>query len=136
MSDTLKILLHERRLKAAVKGLTIAELEAVKEKLERIIDDRREEEAEMLKMEEEKLRKVEEVKRLMDELGVGLTELVGEDVTPAVASTTRKRAPKPPKYAIIDAHGERITWTGQGRMPNALKAAIESGKSLEDFLIK
>ena len=133
MSEFLKILNHGRRLKAAVKELSVTELEEVREKLNKVIEERREEEAELRKLEAEKQRKIEEVKRFIDEAGIDLAELVGE---PAVtAKVTKKRAPKPPKYEITDSDGNHITWTGQGRMPKALKAAVDSGKSLEDFLI-
>ena len=32
-------------------------------------------------------------------------------------------------------HGEHITWTGQGRMPNVFKVRIEAGETLDTFLI-
>lgn len=134
MSEFLKILNHGRRLKAAVKELSVTELEEVKEKLNKVIEERKEEEAELKKLEAEKQRKIEEVKRFIDEAGIDLAELVGE---PSVTvKTPKKRAPKPPKYQITDAEGNHVTWTGQGRMPKALKAAVDSGKSLENFLIK
>ncbi|MDV5393114.1 H-NS family nucleoid-associated regulatory protein [Shewanella xiamenensis] len=50
-------------------------------------------------------------------------------------SIKRERQPKPPKYAIT-VDGEQVTWTGQGRMPKPIKAAIDNGASLESFLIK
>lgn len=134
MSEFLKILTHGRRLKAAVKDLSVTELEEVREKLNKVIEDRREEEAELRKLEAEKQRKIDEVKRFIDEAGIELSELVGEVATTAKAP--KKRAPKPPKYEITDTDGNHVTWTGQGRMPKALKAAVDSGQSLEKFLIK
>ncbi|GAB3291713.1 H-NS histone family protein [Pseudidiomarina andamanensis] len=133
MSEFLKILNHGRRLKAAVKELSVTELEEVREKLNKVIEERKEEEAELKKLEVEKQRKIEEVKRFIDEAGIDLAELVGEPSVTAKVKT--KRTPKPPKYEITDNDGNRVTWTGQGRMPKALKAAVDSGKSLEDFLI-
>ncbi|MDI5638182.1 H-NS histone family protein, partial [Salmonella enterica subsp. enterica serovar Kentucky] len=32
-------------------------------------------------------------------------------------------------------NGNELTWTGQGRTPKAIAAAIEAGKTLEDFAI-
>lgn len=134
MSEFLDILTHGRRLKAAVKELSVSDLEEVSKKLTKVIEDRREEEAELLKAEAEKQRIIEQLRRTMDEAGINVAELAGE--AGVSAKTKRaKRAPKPPKYEI-HVNGERITWTGQGRMPNALKQAIESGKSLDSFLIK
>ena len=47
-----------------------------------------------------------------------------------------KRAPRPAKYEIENEAGERITWTGQGRMPNLFKARVDNGESIDNFLIK
>ncbi|KFZ29558.1 histone [Pseudidiomarina atlantica] len=134
MSDFLDILTHGRRLKAAVKELSVSELEEVQKKLEKVISDRREEEAELQKLEAEKQRKIAELKKAMADAGIGVDELV--EGTPVTVKPKRKRAPKPAKYAIIDKNGERITWTGQGRMPNALKDALERGDKIEKYLIK
>lgn len=134
MSEFLNILTHGRRLKAAVKDLTVQELEEVSDKLNKVIDDRREEEAELLKIEAEKRRKIAELRKAMDDAGIDVAELVGDTVI-ATPRKRVKRAPKPPKYEI-HVNGERVTWTGQGRMPNALKQAVDQGKSLDSFLIK
>lgn len=133
MSEFLDILTHGRRLKAAVKELTVNELEEVSVKLAKIIDDRREEEAELLKAEAEKQRIIEQVRKTMNDAGINIAELAGDS---AVLGQTKraKRAPKPPKYEI-HVNGERITWTGQGRMPKALKQATDNGTPIESFLL-
>ncbi|WP_417682672.1 H-NS family nucleoid-associated regulatory protein [Pseudidiomarina aquimaris] len=134
MSDFLDILTHGRRLKAAVKELSIQELEEVEQKLAKVIADRREEEAELQKLEAEKQRKIKELREAMAAAGIDAAELLEGEVKTS-SKPKRKRAPKPAKYAIVDANGERKTWTGQGRMPNALKEALAQGKSLDDYLI-
>ncbi|WP_258240236.1 H-NS family histone-like protein [Pseudidiomarina homiensis] len=134
MSDFLDILTHGRRLKAAVKELSIQELEQVEQKLVKVIADRREEQAELKKLEAEKQRKIEELREAMAAAGIDASELLQGEVK-STSKAKRKRAPKPAKYAIVDANGERKTWTGQGRMPNALKDALAKGKSLDDYLI-
>ncbi|HBW5265460.1 TPA: H-NS histone family protein, partial [Klebsiella pneumoniae] len=47
----------------------------------------------------------------------------------------KKREPRPAKYAYVDDAGEQKTWTGQGRTPAPIKAQLDAGKTLEDFLI-
>lgn len=47
-----------------------------------------------------------------------------------------KHTVRPAKYKYIDADGSEKTWTGQGRTPRAISAALEAGKMLEDFEIK
>ena len=51
------------------------------------------------------------------------------------AAPKAKRAPRPAKYRFEDENGESKTWTGQGRMPTALKNHVDAGRQLEDFEI-
>jgi DNA-binding protein H-NS len=59
-------------------------------------------------------------------LGFTLGELVA-------AAPTRKRKPARAKYANPANTNE--TWTGRGRKPRWVEAALKSGKSLNDLLI-
>lgn len=48
----------------------------------------------------------------------------------------RRKTPKPAKYSFFDeAKGKENTWSGQGRIPKALKAKLDAGAELDDFLI-
>ena len=59
-------------------------------------------------------------------LGFTLSDLVN-------ASPVRKRKPARAKYANPLSPAE--TWTGRGRKPRWVEAALKSGKSLSDLLI-
>ena len=59
-------------------------------------------------------------------LGFSLNELVG-------STGVRTRKPAKPKYANPANKSE--TWTGRGRRPRWVEAALKSGKSLEDLAI-
>lgn len=61
------------------------------------------------------------------EHGFSLAELTGG------ASPKKGKQPLPPKYA----HPENpsLTWSGRGRQPTWIKEGLESGKSLDDYLI-
>ncbi len=59
-------------------------------------------------------------------LGFSLAELVG-------ATPVRRRKPARAKYANPANADE--TWTGRGRKPRWVEAALKSGKSLDDLLI-
>lgn len=48
-----------------------------------------------------------------------------DELLAAVVEKTGKRAPRPPKYEIWNEAGERITWTGQGRMPNVSSLVLK-----------
>ncbi|GLS82693.1 H-NS family nucleoid-associated regulatory protein [Paraferrimonas haliotis] len=131
MTDFIDILTHGRRLKAQTKELSVAELQDVATKLEKIIADREIEEAANLEAQKERLAKIEAIRQQMEEIGLSVEDLEGK----VVANTPKKkRAPRPAKYAI-EVNGERVTWTGQGRTPNVFKEQLDAGKSLDDFLI-
>ncbi len=134
MSEFLDILTHGRRLKAATKDLTISQLHDVAEKLAKVITDREHEEAAELQAQVAKLAKIEELRRAMAAADITEADLLGGSVT-APAKVKAKRAPKPARYVIVDSAGQRITWTGQGRMPKVLAQAIAKGKSIDDFKI-
>lgn len=74
-------------------------------------------------------KKLEAVKALEDVAkshGYSLGELLG-------TKAGRKRAPAKPKYANPANKSE--TWTGRGRRPRWVEAALKSGKSLDDLAI-
>lgn len=77
----------------------------------------------------EERRKREARKELEDkarDLGFSLEEIVG-------AKPSRKRAPVKAKYANPADKSE--TWSGRGRRPRWVEAALKSGKKLEDLAI-
>jgi len=59
--------------------------------------------------------------------GFSLSELM------VAATATRKRKPAQAKYGNPDNPDE--TWTGRGRKPRWVEAALKSGKSIDDLLI-
>jgi DNA-binding protein H-NS len=131
MSEFTDILCHARRFKSSVKELSLEQLEVVKVKLDKIIVDRTEELEEQKKGEAERLEKIKKYQEMLAADGIAPDEL--QAVAPV---KTTKRAPRAPKYETTNGAGERITWTGQGRMPNVFKNQIENGKKIESFLIK
>ncbi len=131
MSDFLDILNHGRRLQGAVKELSIEELESIQEKIGSIIEKRKEKALAQEKAEKEKREKLAAIKKQMEEAGLNVEDLQ------ALATTTQKKVGKkrPVKYKLVDNSGEEHLWTGIGRMPRVYKDALDSGKSLDDFLI-
>jgi len=131
MSEFLRIITHARRFKSAVKEVGVEQLEEIKLKLEKIIEERIEE----AKIEEvenaERLEKIKQIQEMCAANGIDPDELHHAGV-----GKTRKRNLKPPKYEIWNEVGERITWTGQGRMPNVFKARVDQGETMETFLIE
>ncbi len=131
MSELLRIISHSRRLKSAVKELSTAQLEDIKDKLQAIIEERVVEEAAEKLENQERLDKIKKYREQMAADGIHPDELI--DIS---SEKSGRRNPRQPKYEVWNEAGERITWTGQGRMPNVFKARIESGESLDTFLIE
>lgn len=120
-----------RSLRAAARELTLEQLNEAFEKLSIVIAEK--EEA-MAKSEEEdraKSEKIEALKRQLQESGLELTDLIGEEVEMPVR---KKRTPRPAKFKYM-LDGEEKTWTGQGRTPSVIQKALDNGASMDDFLI-
>ena len=131
MSEFLRVLLNARSLRAAVRDLTMDQLNEGFEKLKAIVDERREQEERYLRENADRLRKIQEYKEMLQSEGIDITELLGE----RTITEKNKRAPRPAKYRYTDDNGQEQTWTGQGRQPAPIRRAIEAGKALDDFLI-
>nr|WP_310616452.1 H-NS family nucleoid-associated regulatory protein [Pantoea cypripedii] len=132
MSDSLKALNNIRTLRAQARELALADLEEMLEKFSVVVSERREESHAEEAAVREKAEKLAKYRELLLEDGIDPNELLG-----SLSSTGKpraKRAPRPAKYKYIE-DGQEKHWTGQGRTPAVIKAAIESGKSLDDFLI-
>ena len=135
MNDFLKTLLNIRSLRAALRELSFEQLVEVREKFEEIFAEREQQETKLREESAERLQKLAEFTDLLKQAGIDPSELVGT-VAPAKGDGTgkAKRTPRPAKYRYTE-DGQEKTWTGQGRMPKAIAAAVEGGKALEEFLI-
>ncbi|EOY4445654.1 histone-like nucleoid-structuring protein H-NS [Proteus mirabilis] len=134
MSESLKILNNIRTLRAQARETSLETLEEMLEKLEVVVNERREEEQAMQAEIEERQQKLQKYRELLIADGIDPTDLL--EAAGANKTGRAKRAARPAKYSYVDDNGETKTWTGQGRTPAVIKRAIEEeGKSLEDFLI-
>lgn len=134
MSEALKILNNIRTLRAQARECTLETLEEMLEKLEVVVNERREEENAAAAEIEERTR-VAAIPEMLIADGIDPNELLST-MAAVKAGTKTKRAARPAKYSYVDENGETKTWTGQGRTPAVIKKAMdEQGKSLDDFLI-
>lgn len=100
-----------------LNDLSLAELKDLRARVERAIsgyEDRKKREA---------LTELEDVARKM---GYSLADLTG-------AQIARKRKPVAAKYANPADPAE--TWTGRGRKPRWVQAALDAGKSMADLAL-
>ncbi len=136
MSESLKPFNNIRTLRAQARESSLEVLEEILEKLTSVVEERRLEESQAQAKEEERTRKLEEFRQLLEKQNINPEELIQSMGTGKTARKS-KRAQRPAKYEYIDENGESKTWTGQGRTPVVIKQAIDNeGKSLNDFLIK
>ncbi|MBS0880857.1 DNA-binding transcriptional regulator H-NS [Pantoea sp. JGM49] len=135
MSEALKILNNIRTLRAQARECTLETLEEMLEKLEVVVNERREEETHAQAENAERNRKLEQYREMLIADGIDPNELL-KALSETKAPGKTKRAARPAKYSYVDENGENRTWTGQGRTPAVIKKAIEEqGKQLDDFLL-
>lgn len=132
MNDFTNILTHGRRLQGAVKELSVDELLTVADKLNNIIENRKVKEMEQLVEQKAKQEKLDSILAQLEDAGLGVDDL--RRVEPAKKSL-RTGQKRPIKYKLTDSEGNEHTWTGIGRMPKVYAAALESGKSLDQYSI-
>ncbi|EOW1723831.1 H-NS histone family protein [Citrobacter freundii] len=132
MTEAIKALNNIRTLRAQARETDLATLEEMLGKLTAIVEDRRQEESLALQQNAERQAKIEALRAQLLEDGIDPSELLGN---PKSSRPATVRAPRPAKYKYIDENGDEKTWTGQGRTPKAIAAALEGGKALEDFAI-
>lgn len=135
MSEALKILNNIRTLRAQARECTLETLEEMLEKLEVVVNERREEDSQVQAVIEERTRKLQQYREMLIADGIDPNELL-QSMSSFKSAGKTKRAARPAKYHYIDENGDVKTWTGQGRTPAVIKKAIdEEGKVLEDFLL-
>ena len=135
MSEALKVLNNIRTLRAQARECSLETLEEMLEKLEVVVNERRDEDSHAQAEVEERTRKLQQYREMLLADGIDPNELLNS-LTVAKAPGKAKRAARPAKYQYTEENGEVKTWTGQGRTPAVIKKAIEEqGKKLEDFLL-
>lgn len=99
-------------------GLSLSELKSLQKQVTRAIDEF---------ADREKSRAMAALEEKARELGFSLSELMG---------TPRKAGKKPAGVARYRNPADpSATWTGKGRRPDWVRAALNAGKSLDDLAI-
>jgi DNA-binding protein StpA len=124
-----RIFSNVRTIRAFVREMDYVFLVEALEKLGAALDERKadfEREQEELKKKEEKKK---ELLAFIASEGFTLDELKGNGTPDKKATVYRK-----PKYSF-EENGEMKVWTGVGRKPKPIEAALAAGQTLDDFLI-
>ena len=115
-------------LRSFSKAKDLAFLEKACENLSTIIQEKKEMiELERMELEEREKNRQAILKEL-EERGWAIQDLLD--------SKGNKRKQAEYKYSYTDEQGNTKYWTGKGRTPVFLKAKLEAGESLEQYLIK
>ncbi|MDY0928017.1 H-NS family nucleoid-associated regulatory protein [Enterobacter sp. CFBP8995] len=133
MSDELNALNNLRTLRAEARNIEVAALEEMLEKFAVVVAERREEAEVETAAQREKEEKLALYKEMLLKDGIDISDLA--QLNTQENKPKSKRAPRPAKYKFIDEQGNEKLWTGQGRTPSPIKAALEAGGSMDDFLI-
>ncbi|MFV0276490.1 MAG: H-NS family nucleoid-associated regulatory protein [Parahaliea sp.] len=131
MSDFLKILTNNRRLKAAARKASSEELEKVYAQIGVILEDRKvEEEAELLEIQEREAAR-EAILAQMEEAGINVDDLTSEK---KVKTSKKRKSKRAVKYRYTDKSGTEYTWAGVGRAPRVFAEFKAQGK-LEKYRV-
>lgn len=133
--DILKIITSPRRLLAVMKGLDVDQVNAIKDVANNAAAEYMALNEARLAKEAERREKVANFRKQMEQEGITLVDLVEDAPSSTGKRSAGSRAPVEPKYQFEDETGNAGTWTGRGRMPTALKAKLDAGAKLDDFLI-
>lgn len=119
----------ETNLSAALAALSTEELSAHIADAQALLDRKRAEARRAF---------IEETKLKAEALGIPLKDLISEAAGKTEASPRRKPATTEKRKVAVkycDPGNQENTWTGRGMMPRWLRAKIDAGAKLEDFLI-
>lgn len=105
MSEALKILNNIRTLRAQARECSLDTLEEMLEKLEVVVNERREEESQVQAEVEERARKLQQYRDMLIADGIDPNELLQSLGSVKVAGKS-KRAARPAKYQYTDENGE------------------------------
>lgn len=131
-SDLIRQLNNIRTLRAAFREIPFEMAKEIEEKVSLVAQEREEQHKQETDRLKEKEDKIKAIRAMMEQEGLVLSDLEG---MPSTAAKASKRVERPAKYKYVDENGETKTWTGQGRTPKVLAAALEKGESLDSFLI-
>lgn len=134
MSELFKTLNSIRGLRNIARELTLEQLESIQGKLQVVIDEKRAELDNIQRQQAERQERIAKYKELLKQDGITVEEL-SEILSNSPVQARKKREPRPVKYQYTDENGVVKSWTGQGRTPRVIQAALNAGKSLSDFAI-
>ncbi len=118
------------KARAALKGLSIADIEKLIGNLNSVLENEVKKAA--TREAAAKKAKIAKIKALMEESGLKAEDLKGGGRGRKKAAKTRKKAS--PKYRLVVDGAEHL-WSGRGRPPRVFKEYMDAGNSKESCAI-
>lgn len=128
-----KVLSNIRSLRALARDVSFEVLVDMSEKLNSVVEELREDAERAAKDREQRDEKKRALLAMISDEGFSVEELAGLEM-PATARKKRIVQQVPAKYKY-ELDGATHYWTGRGRKPKPIEAALAAGKKLDDFLI-
>lgn len=131
MSDFVKVLTRKNSLRKQCQDLSVSDVEKIVADLGEILEERHAEEAEKQVAEQQRMKKIDEIRKIMLKAGIGLDDLK------AIKDAEGPRRKVEAKYRIKDSSGKIHEWSGRGRTPVAFNDYFDThGVTKEDTRIK
>lgn len=121
------------KVRAAVKGMSVEQIENLIANLSSVLTSEKEKEA--VRADAAKKAKIAKIKTLMEESGLKPADLGGAKKTRSRKKATAKKRRIAPKYRLV-VDGKEHLWSGRGRAPKVFKEYMEAGNSKESCAIK
>jgi DNA-binding protein H-NS len=131
MENFIKIALNRNSLKSLTKDFYIDELERFSDNINIIIGQRKEQENKLKKIHEEKMKKIAQVKSLLEAEGLNIEDLINDPII----RPKKIKNKLPPKYRLVDIEGDTYEWTGRGLAPKIFQKHFDRGHTKESCLI-
>lgn len=133
--DAIRVFTNKASMRAFLKQFSFEQVQEMLEKFIEVAEQIERETEQERTQEAQKQQRLLEYKEQLEREGISITDLVNQFGSGSPKVKKSPRTKRPPKYEYTKRDGERKTWTGQGRQPLEIKAAIQAGKSLDFFLI-
>lgn len=127
-----RVLGNLRSLRVFARECDFEWLEEANNKLSAVIDERRSEHEQEKKQIEELERKRQQAISMLAEMGLTPDDLISGV---QLSSGKPKKSSREQKYVYTDEKGEQKKWAGVGRKPKPIQAALDEGRTLDEFLI-
>jgi DNA-binding protein H-NS len=134
MDNFLKLVTNRNSLKSLTKNFHMDELEKFSSNLTIVIEQRKIQEEVLIEKHKEKIKKIEEIKSLLAEQGLGIDDLIGDPLHHILKPIKAKKK-LPPKYRLVDLDGTIHEWTGRGIAPKSFQQYFNRDHSKESCLI-